>query len=86
MLEGLSPLLDLLLVEEGLVLELCLALLPSSFGLLLLLALACQRGASLITNHLTLGPYSSICLGSYGGHRGVEVSHGRGTPVVKFLA
>ena len=31
---------------------------------------AAYRGTSLITNRRPLGPYSSICLGPYGGPRG----------------
>jgi len=34
------------------------------------------RGTSLIRNRPLLGPYSSICLGPYGGHRGGAVSYG----------
>ena len=39
------------------------------------------RGTSLIRNCFLLGPYMGLCLGSYGGPGGVEVSYEQGTPV-----
>ena len=37
------------------------------------------RGTSLIRKRTLLGPYRSLCLGSYGSPRGLSFSYGRGT-------
>jgi len=49
-------------------------------GWTLLVRKESYRGTSLIRN-TPLRPYSSLCLGPYGGPRGVAFSHERGTPL-----